>query len=253
MRETPGTETTPSGYRVRISHFDGPLDLLWHLIHETKIDIFDIPISVITRDYLAYMHDVQELTLADATDFYNTATKLISIKSRLLLNDPIDEHQEDPREELVAQLIEYQRIKKLARALTENTNPDARALARAGALGNRVARFKAVAAPSQFNIPLKPHSASVLAYTIRKMSARLIGKLFTFTHPPDIEKIIQRVVHLVQKGAVQFKALLGTRGDSAPMPECVHTFNAVLFAASQRLISVLQKHPFAALWIRPRE
>ncbi len=103
--------------------FEGPLDLLWSLIRENKINIYDIPIAEITDQFQDYLDYAVELDLQDLSDFYLWAAKLVNIKSRMLL--PVDvadvskDSAEDPREELVEKLIEYQRFKKLSMLMEE--------------------------------------------------------------------------------------------------------------------------------------
>lgn len=103
--------------------FEGPLDLLWCLIRENKINIYDIPIAEITDQFLDYLDYAVELDLQDLSDFYIWAAKLAHIKSRMLLPVEVsyddDEGMEDPRDELVEQLIEYQRFKKLSILMEE--------------------------------------------------------------------------------------------------------------------------------------
>ncbi|MBP5176276.1 MAG: segregation/condensation protein A [Treponema sp.] len=103
--------------------FDGPLDLLYSLIREQQINIYDIPIAEITDQFLDYLDYAVELDLQDLSDFYSWAAKLVYIKSRMMLPVEIsyddDESMEDPREELVEQLIEYQRFKKLSNLMEE--------------------------------------------------------------------------------------------------------------------------------------
>ncbi|MHB8836475.1 MAG: segregation and condensation protein A [Candidatus Methylomirabilia bacterium] len=110
---------------VRLALFEGPLDLLLHLCRDNKVDIKDIPIAAITEQYLAYLEIMVTLNLEVAGEFLVVAATLLHIKSRLLL--PPDEtaegeEGEDPRRELVQQLIEYQRFKEAGvtlRALEE--------------------------------------------------------------------------------------------------------------------------------------
>lgn len=109
-------------YSIRLPHFEGPLDLLLHLIRENKVDIYDIPIAEITRQYLEYLELMKELNLEIAGEFLVMAATLIQIKTRMLL--PVDEdvppeEREDPRIELVERLLEYQAIKGAAIALNE--------------------------------------------------------------------------------------------------------------------------------------
>jgi len=109
-------------YRVKLEIFEGPLDLLLYLIKKDEIDIYDIPISHITEQYLAYLELMQELDIAVAGDFLVMASTLIYIKSKMLLPpepkvDGEDDLSEDPRAELVERLLEYQKFKSAAQML----------------------------------------------------------------------------------------------------------------------------------------
>ncbi|MFH1753577.1 MAG: segregation/condensation protein A [Candidatus Omnitrophota bacterium] len=105
-------------YKVKLDLFEGPLDLLLHLIKKSEIDIYDIPITSITEQYLHYMDFMQMLDLNIAGEFLVMAATLIHIKSRMLLPQPevTEEASEelDPREELVQRLLEYKRFKEVA-------------------------------------------------------------------------------------------------------------------------------------------
>lgn len=93
--------------------FEGPLDLLLHLIKQNKVDIYNIPIALITKQYLEYIELMRELDLEIASEFLLMAATLIYIKSKMLLPKQEQfEEEEDPRKELVEQLIEYEKIKK---------------------------------------------------------------------------------------------------------------------------------------------
>ena len=114
--------TASDSYNVKIPAFEGPFDLLLHLIKENKVDIYDIPIAVITGQYLQYLEMMEELDLDMAGDFLVMAATLIHIKSRMLL--PVDEEapgeeQEDPRLELIQRLLEYQTFKDASLGLRE--------------------------------------------------------------------------------------------------------------------------------------
>ncbi len=113
---------TRTGYSIKLPLFEGPLDLLLHLIRENKIDIYDIPIAEITGQYIEYLDLMKELNLEIAGEFIVMAATLIQIKTRMLL--PVDEdlppeEREDPRIELVERLLEYQAFKKVAFELRE--------------------------------------------------------------------------------------------------------------------------------------
>lgn len=108
-------------YQVRLDTFEGPLDLLLHLIKKNEINIYDIPIALITRQYLEYLSLMTSLNLSVAGDFVVMAATLVQIKSRMLL--PLDEtgveedDGPDPREELVRRLLEYKQYKDAASRL----------------------------------------------------------------------------------------------------------------------------------------
>jgi segregation and condensation protein A len=105
---------------IKIPAFEGPFDLLLHLIRENKLDIYDIPISVITSQYLEYIEIMKELNLEIAGDFLVMAATLIQIKSRMLLppdEEAAAEEQEDPRLDLVQRLLDYQKYKEAASEL----------------------------------------------------------------------------------------------------------------------------------------
>jgi segregation and condensation protein A len=108
-------------YEVRIDAFEGPMDLLLHLIREQEIDIHDIPIAAITEQYLEYLSFMQSLDLALAGEFLEMAATLIRIKVRTLLPPAVEEgeEEEDPREQLVRKLVEYREFKEAASRLSE--------------------------------------------------------------------------------------------------------------------------------------
>jgi segregation and condensation protein A len=108
-------------YKVRLDTFEGPLDLLLHLIRKNEIDIFDIPISLITDQYLEYLDMMKALNINIAGDFLIMASTLVHIKSRLLLPEQGEEGEEDedPRTEITRPLIEYLRLKEVAGELSE--------------------------------------------------------------------------------------------------------------------------------------
>lgn len=109
-------------YEVKLAQFEGPLDLLLHLIRKNEVDIYDIPIAVITDQYLLYIQDLESWSLDVASEFVVMATTLLAIKSRMLLPKTrigTEEVEEDPRLPLIEQLIEYQRCKWVASQLSD--------------------------------------------------------------------------------------------------------------------------------------
>ena len=108
-------------YEVKLEAFEGPLELLLHLIKKNEIDIYDIPIALITEQYLEMIDLMQSLNLAVAGEFLVMAATLIHIKSKMLLPVPEadDSEQEDPRMDLVTRLLEYQRFKAASEQFEE--------------------------------------------------------------------------------------------------------------------------------------
>lgn len=105
---------------ILLGEFEGPLDLLLHLIRQEQISIYDIPVARITDEYLRYLRVMQEMDIAVAGDFLVMAATLIELKTKMLLpRDPsaVQEEEEDPRSDLVNQLLEYQKYKAAAQML----------------------------------------------------------------------------------------------------------------------------------------
>jgi segregation and condensation protein A len=138
-------ESSPDAYRVKLDAFEGPLDLLLHLIRKNEVNIYDIPIALITEQYLGYIELMQELNLDVAGEFLLMASTLIHIKSRTLLPRPdpsqdAELDEEDPREALVRRLLEHQKYKAAAELLHDRETlrsaqfirPDARVADAAG-------------------------------------------------------------------------------------------------------------------------
>ena len=118
-------------YKVRLDVFEGPLDLLLHLINRLEIDIYDIPMAELTEQYIEHLHAMRVLQLDELSEYLVLAATLIEIKSKLLLpvhegedfgEDADFELEEDPRYELVARLIEYRKYKEAADRLKESAD-----------------------------------------------------------------------------------------------------------------------------------
>lgn len=110
-------------YRVQLNNFEGPLDLLLFFIKRDELDIYDIPISYITKQFLEYIHLMEELDLDVASEFILMASMLMSIKAKMMLpredsdDDELDES--DPRYELVQRLLEYKRYKEMSEKMAD--------------------------------------------------------------------------------------------------------------------------------------
>ncbi len=110
-------------YKVKIKDFEGPLDLLVYLIESAKMDIYDIKISIITRQYIEYINEAMSYDVEVSTEFMIMASTLIDLKAKMLIPKRVEleeEEFEDPREELVLQLIEYKKVKRISEFFREN-------------------------------------------------------------------------------------------------------------------------------------
>ncbi len=115
-------------YQVRLEHFEGPLDLLLYLIREHEVDIYDIPISLVTQQYLQYLELLKLLDLEVGSEYLLMAATLLRIKSKMLLPRRSEEEEDeavDPREELVQRLLEYRQFKEAAGVLNAHQDRSA--------------------------------------------------------------------------------------------------------------------------------
>ena len=110
-------------YKIKVEAFEGPMDVLMHLIDKSQIDIYDIPIAIITEQYLDYLRALEFFNIEVASEFLVMAATLLQIKSRMLLPKPpkLEEEEDliDPRQELVNRLIEYKQFKQISTILEE--------------------------------------------------------------------------------------------------------------------------------------
>ena len=133
------------GIPVKLSVFEGPLDLLLHLIDKNKIDIYDIPIVEITNQYLEYIRTMQHQDLNVVSEFMVMAATLIDIKCKMLLPKEVNEEgeEEDPRAELVQQLLEYKMYKYMSYELREKMSQAARTIYRVNSMPDEVKQYQA--------------------------------------------------------------------------------------------------------------
>ena len=111
------------GFEVETLKFEGPLDLMLHLIHEKQLDIFDLDLEVLTDQYIAYLHAMEELQLEAESEYLVELATLVEYKSKKLLPKKPDESEEDledPKDKLVRRLLEYQRFKEVSQTLYDS-------------------------------------------------------------------------------------------------------------------------------------
>ncbi len=233
-------------FMVELDRFQGPLDLLLHLIREQDIDIFDIPIAKITAQFLAAISGVEALGLDRAGEFLELAATLVRIKAQMLLPRPgeLDGELEDPRAELVRRLLEYEHFREVARRLEEGEADRVRHFAR----GYVPPRPEAVSEV----VPLQVSWEELWA------AALLIGER---ARPPADHHVAARAVPLEEKlqlirqtlarvPRVTFRKLVAPFGDRL---HAVVTFMAGLELSRRRWASLRQQAPFTELWFYRRQ
>ena len=235
-----------SGFRsFTLGKFEGPLDLLLFLIKKNEVNIYDIPIAQITEQYLDYLAAVSELDLDEISDFQSMAATLLLIKSRMLL--PVElsggDDDEDPRQELVERLIEYQKFKKLS-ALMEEKEMEA-----------------------EWNIERK-RLQKTLPFEDEDLWKRVdiwdLLKIFSELTPGLTQ---ERIIDLYEEVSVNEKIallyeILENRGECSftdlvirmgSIPDFVCAFLALLEVVKQHMVLVFQNRMFGDIVIRPNE
>jgi segregation and condensation protein A len=235
-----------SDYKVRLEIFEGPLDLLLYLIKRDEIDIYDISIERITRQYLEYLQAFKELNIDVAGEFVVMAATLIYLKSRSLL--PVDQQppeedadEDDPRWELIRQLIEYKKFKEAAAQLHTRELEQERTFTREG--GSLAALAEAPFRLGEVGIF---QLINAFQNVIKRVDARedlreIFGEHFTVSEKIDI--ILQRVA---DGGRLRFAELFG---EIASRIEIVVTFLALLELIRLRQIRAVQSDPFGEIEI----
>ncbi|OGU26241.1 MAG: chromosome segregation protein ScpA [Geobacteraceae bacterium GWF2_54_21] len=235
-------------YSVHLDKFDGPMDLLLHLIKKNELDIYDISIAVITRQYLDYIKLMKELNLEVAGDFLVMAATLLHIKSRQLL--PLDDQEEaedeeaDPRAELVRRLLEYQQYKEAGMVI------GARALLGREVFARAVTEPFLLAAQNEEG-PLEV-SLFELVDAFRVLLIRIPAESFHDVAPGDslsIADCINEILSLLQeKETVQFDDLVR---DELTRERIIVTFLALLELCRLKLIRIFQGDRHGSIWFVP--
>jgi len=240
--ESPEERLEPtSSYCVKLESFEGPLDLLLHLIKKEEIDIYDIPIAHITLQYLSYIEMMQMLDLDVAGEFLVMAATLMRIKAKMLLpaGPEEEEEEEDPREELVRRLLEYKRFKEAAQTLKEREDQMRRVFERG---------FSEIAFENG-EAELEEANLFDLLDALRAALARTV-------EPPAHEvesdrlNVIRRIEEvwevLRSRGKVRFSELLEA---CRTRMEMIGTFISVLELIKSGRAGAVQRSVFGEIWI----
>ena len=238
-------------YQVKLAQFDGPLDLLLHLIEEAELDICDVFVSEITSQYLAYMDDLSELDMNKASEFIAMAATLVNIKSKSLLPKPpvTEEDEENSEEMLIAQLKEYKAFKHASASL---------GMMRENTLGTYTRL------PEEF--PLPPPVVNFPDASIDALYDAFVNVLnkerykkepyHRSLHEVKADKFtIRSQLHIIRNrlkinGKADFESLF----DGVPTKmECIVTFMALLDMIMHNEISLKQSTPYGKITILTKE
>ena len=248
--EHPDFESSPDAYRVKLETFEGPLDLLLYLIRKNEVNVCDIPIALITEQYLGYIELIQEMDLDVAGEYLVMAATLIHVKSRLLLprQEPAQDDtggDEDPREALVRRLLEHQKYKAAAELLHDREairnaqfmRPDARV---------------AEAAGDEYEPELEVDLFSLLA-AFRGVLQRAKGRARMVLPAEQIsieDRMHQLLGQLSDSEACGFEDLFADGDDSRSF--LIVTFLALLEMIRLKLIRVFQEGSLGAIRVYKR-
>ncbi|MBQ3367205.1 MAG: segregation/condensation protein A [Acidaminococcaceae bacterium] len=224
---------------VRVLDFEGPLDLLIHLIEKNKMDIYDIPIVSITDQYISYLHSFTETDLEAASQFLVMASLLLQIKSRMLLpkTEPEDEDEADPRDMLVQMLLEYRCIKAVAKQLETMKQTAARQHTRRPYFADSKLR----------NLHYYPVIELLLA--LAGLSGSLRRQIAVVDRQEyDVGAKMQEIVKLLENypEGIEFEKAFVKSGSSGEM---VASFLAVLELLRLQVVRISQSMAFAPIYI----
>jgi len=244
-------------YEIKLDTFEGPFDLLFHLIEKNEIDIYNIPISEITEQYLKYINQMKDLDMEVASEFLVMAATLLEIKSKMLLPNPVEEQLEfdvqglDPRRDLVVKLIEYKKYKNIAEFLKKREDIYGKVY------------FKSQEQLEEFidkDIDLKTE-LSLEEELLRKAVKRLVQKAEKLDkHRKQFFKELKRDMFTVEdkitllkeklerEEKIQFISLFK---ENCPRLEIVVTFLALLELLKLKIINIKQDNIFDEIIIYP--
>lgn len=244
---------------IRLENFEGPFDLLCHLLDENQVDIYDIPIAEITKQYLEYLDNMAELDLEIASEFLVLAATLIAIKTKMLLPvvrkddesvfpEGYGEEEEDPRSDLVRQILEYKKYRELAVSFTDMMEKRSRCLVRPNEEERYVSLLHENDIYKGFSLE---KLGGAMEEVIRRMGQREIihrVKKENITIDDQIRLIEFRLA--ASPEGVRFGSLYEREDDRIRV---IVLFLALLEMIRRRRIVVLQKNNYGEIMIFPAE
>ena len=230
----------PDALEVYLEAFEGPLDLLLYLIRKHNLDILDIPMAELTRQYMGYVEKMQAIKLELAADYLLMSAMLIEIKSRMLLPKPTEvESEDDPRAELVRRLMEYEAIKLAAQKLDE--------LPQVG--------FDLMVANAYFEKIVEVQAAQVSMEDLMAAWQNVLKRASHFAHHKvgkselSVREHMSQILRkLKEQNMMEFSALFEIETDG--IPKLVVCFLAILELAREGLVKITQQAAFTPIYLK---
>lgn len=235
-----------TSYKVSLKDFEGPLDLLVFFIKRDELNIYDIPISKILKEFMEYLHFIEQLDLEVAGEFIMMASTLMHIKAKMLLPREVDEKGQeiDPRAELVNRLIEYMRYKEMTSQLSELEAQRRKITFR------KYFKHDEATAPHDFEVLLK----NITLYDLAKAFKRVIDSLPKVTEhtivKPSVstEEQLEYVMNLLEsKGEINFTELMSGMTEKLRI---IVTFIVILELVKNHVITIIGGEEFNNFVIR---
>ncbi len=237
------------GIPVKLQVFEGPLDLLLHLIDKNKIDIYDIPIVEITNQYLAYIKEMQRQDMNIMSEFMVMAATLLDIKCKMLLPREVNEEgeEEDPRDELVQRLLEYKMYQYMSYELRKRMQDAAKNVYRPNTMPKEVLEYRPPVDPMELVGDLNLQKLHMIFENVlRRQEDKQDPVRSKFGRIEQEEVNLPETIEFVQeyakkKGKFSFKDLLSKQSTKM---QIVVTFLAILELMKAGSIRIIQEHTF---------
>ena len=234
---------------IKINDFDGPLDLLWHLIKAHKMDIYDINIEKITKEYLSYINEHKELTIDGASEYLVMASELIHLKSKLLLNKNDEEEDADyeinTEDDLRNRLIEYEKLKAAADRLVELEDKRKEVLTK---LPSNLSEYADKSVKLSSDITLDDLLKAFEGYLNRKKLDEPVNKAVTKRELSVEDRCLSIKSYLHNRGKINFLDLF----DEVDKPYVIVTFLGILNLVKSREAVISQEYNFGDIYIEER-
>lgn len=234
---------------IKINDFDGPLDLLWHLIKAHKMDIYDINIEKITKEYLSYINEHEELTIDGASEYLVMASELIHLKSKLLLNKNDEEedaeYEINTEDDLRNRLIEYEKLKAAADRLVELEDKRKEVLTK---LPSNLSEYADKSVKLSSDITLDDLLKAFEGYLNRKKLDEPVNKAVTKRELSVEDRCLSIKSYLHNRGKINFLDLF----DEVDKPYIIVTFLGILNLVKSREAVISQEYNFGDIYIEER-